>query len=409
MEINKVFDLIERNDLKSLRQLLDSGYDVNGSDRDGYSLLHMAVDFDNESVVRLLLSTEGIRVNCYTTVHRLSPIHFGAQDGKTHLVALLLDSGADINCVNHNNCSPLYFAVCANHMPTVQLLLERGADPNIIDSNGISPLLQAVSISKDLTSILLQRKAKMSDYCRELHTALLSNKVDISLAIIDSMSTPLTANRIGRSVLQNAVQHISCDDPKEAIDLIRKLIDLGEDINISNRFGTPLHILIQRNKFPNTNGADPTAEEMFKYLIGLENCDPNQFIETNSTGTPLTLAFKLNKYSFAEMLLRSGADLKSCRLNQFNYTKSADSVLKLLFYCGYPFDDSLLKQIQPSSDQQMESYRNFIDWVTIERTRIMSLKNLSRIFLRNYYQKNIHKFVHQINCPKSVKSFILFD
>ena len=88
MEINKVFDLIENNDLQTLKDVLNSGFDVNGADRDGYSLLHMAVDFDNESAVRLLLSFKNCRINSSTNYHRLSALHFGAQDGKTHLVKI---------------------------------------------------------------------------------------------------------------------------------------------------------------------------------------------------------------------------------------------------------------------------------------------------------------------------------
>ena len=293
--------------------------------------------------------------------------------------------------------------------PTVQLLLERGADPNIKDSNGISPLLQAVSINKGLTSLLFERNAQMSAYSRELHTALLSNKIQVANVILDRLSPPLSANRIGRSVLQNAVQHISCDDPKEAVDLINRLIDFGEDINICNQFGTPLHILIQRNKYTDNNGEDRTSEAIFKFLISLENCELNHFIGTNGTGTPLTLAFRLNKYVLAQTLIRAGADINKCQLNQFKYTKGADSVLNLLFLCGFRFDDSFCKESRPLKAEEMENFQNFIDWLTTERTRIMSLKNLVRIFIRNYFNKNIRKLLNETNSPKNIQSFILFE
>ena len=129
MEINKVFDLIETNDLQTLKEVLNNGMDVNRADKDGYSLLHMAVDFDNESAVRLLLSYEKCRIDRITNYHRLSPLHFAAEDGKTHLVTALLDLGADINCVNHTNCTPLYFAVCANHMPNRSIIIGKRSRP----------------------------------------------------------------------------------------------------------------------------------------------------------------------------------------------------------------------------------------------------------------------------------------
>jgi len=388
--------------------MLNNGCDVNTADKDNYTLLHMAIDFGNESAAKLLLSSSGCEVNCLTNFHELTPIHFAAQDGRTNLVMLLLDYGANIDSVNHTNCTPVYFAVCGNHMETVKLLLSRGADVNIRDANNISPLLQAVSISKTLTKLLLDNNAQMSHFCRELHTALLSNKPDIADLVLDKLSGPLTPNRIGRSPLQNACAHIS-GNPEEAVNLVRKLVSLGDDINYWNQYGTVLHILIQRSAFLSNGIEDVPAQALFKYIISLEECDLNKVVTINASGTPLTLAFKLNQYYFAELLIRAGADIKKCRLDEFRYTKNADSTLKLLFYSGYNFGDSFESRNRPISLEDSTNFGHFCLWIKTECSQIMSLRYLARIALRNFYGRRINAGVSKMQCPQSLKSFILFN
>lgn len=408
MDINKVFDLIQDNDLTQLDSVLSKGFYVNGCDADGYSLLHMAVDFDNEAAVRLLLSKDGIQVNFRTHCHRLTPLHFAAQDGHDHSVRALVESGADVNCTNHTNCTPLYLAVQANHLATARLLLDCGADPNITDTNNMSPLLHAVSISKEMTLLLLERDALMSDHCRELHTALLANKADIADALLDRLSPPLAANRIGRTPLQNAVQHLSCDDPQQAVRLIARLIQLGQDVNLCNKFGTPLHILIQRNSVHNLD-ADPTGEALFQYFLSLDNCCLDSCVAINGTGSPLTLAFRLHKYRMAEMLIRSGADVNCCQLTHFKYTRNANSALEMLSHSGFRFGEIFQTQCRPSNNQDLPYFNRFNQWLINEKNQVMSLKNLIGVLLRKCLKRPIEQTVTRLTLPSPIKAFLLLE
>lgn len=410
MESDLLFDAIEKNEIEKLEAMLSNGYDVNTGDKDNYTLLHMAIDFGNENAAKLLLSTEGCEVNCFTNFHELTPIHFAAQDGRTNLVILLLDYGANIDSVNSTNCTPLYFAVCGNHIETVKVLLSRGANVNIRDANHISPLLQAVSINKTLTKLLLDNNAEMSDYCRELHTALISNKAEIANIILDRLKGPLSPNRIGRSPLQNAVAHINVlIDFEESVNLAKKLVRLGDDVNYSNQYGTVFHILIQRSAFLNNGIQDLSAQALFKYFLSLPDSDFNKMITINGSGTPLTLAFKLNQYFFAESLIRAGADVKKCSLDEFRYTRNADLALKLLFNCGYRFEDSFTSRSRPLNDEDLPYFEQFCDWLKNESSKIMNLRHLIRIAFRKFYGSKINTIVSKLQCPEMLRLFILFD
>jgi serine/threonine protein kinase len=63
--------------------------------------------------------------------------------GQRHVVAVLLEAGANVNENDGSVGTPLYLAVTANHDALAQMLLERGADPNLAPSWGQTPLMVA--------------------------------------------------------------------------------------------------------------------------------------------------------------------------------------------------------------------------------------------------------------------------
>jgi ankyrin repeat protein len=77
-----------------------------------------------------------------------SPLIQAARAGSLDTIALLLDSGADVNLPGPTgdgwDATPLQHAILARQSGAVRLLLERGADPNrIAGPNAPAPLLLA--------------------------------------------------------------------------------------------------------------------------------------------------------------------------------------------------------------------------------------------------------------------------
>jgi ankyrin repeat protein len=71
-----------------------------------------------------------------------TPLHLAAFFGHVDIARALLDGGADVHAVSHNNLAntSLHAATAGKHPDVALLLLERGADPLRADAGGYTPL-----------------------------------------------------------------------------------------------------------------------------------------------------------------------------------------------------------------------------------------------------------------------------
>ena len=72
-----------------------------------------------------------------------TPLHCATWKGQQGVVALLLETGADVNAHNSNDhwgTTPLHAAAHANQAAIAQLLIDHGADVNAQDMTGQTPM-----------------------------------------------------------------------------------------------------------------------------------------------------------------------------------------------------------------------------------------------------------------------------
>ena len=57
-----------------------------------------------------------------------SPLHHACDNGNINSILLLIDKGAEINCIDDFNHAPINHAINRNHIEVIKLLLTKGSN-----------------------------------------------------------------------------------------------------------------------------------------------------------------------------------------------------------------------------------------------------------------------------------------
>ena len=124
-------------------------------DKDGCTLLHWAAA-NNRTAIATLLIDDGADVNATGGLLGETPLHWACRSGErwwghTHMVALLLSSGADINVKSFNGSNALHVSVkCLAVQISLQLLSSGRTDVDSINPlTGDTPLLSLLKNYSD--------------------------------------------------------------------------------------------------------------------------------------------------------------------------------------------------------------------------------------------------------------------
>ena len=110
-----LFDLVKAGDVAPVRELIESGADVNEQDENGWT-----------------------------------PLNFAAGKGNMEIVKLLLEKGADVFKVGRDERTPYLIALAAGHVETVKLLREAEKKTGRELSKGMNRTYCRAYILKDL-------------------------------------------------------------------------------------------------------------------------------------------------------------------------------------------------------------------------------------------------------------------
>ena len=103
-------------------------------------------------------------VYLFNLQNNITPLHVSAKWGRTNMVNLLLDSGADHSCTTRDGLTPLHCGARSGHDQVVDILLEKGAPVTVKTKNGLTPLhMAAQGDHADCARILLYHKAPIDE------------------------------------------------------------------------------------------------------------------------------------------------------------------------------------------------------------------------------------------------------
>ena len=215
---HNIFETARLGDLNRLVHSIRKHQQLFQTNREGQSLLHLAVLSNNIKSVLYLLN-KGLDIDGEDS-DGLTPLIIAMSHIRSLNVAiLLLDRHATLEHVSNNGHSALSVAIRNNNPEGAKVLIKRGANINIAD-NAHTPLT--------LTHTALLQYHENAQIYRDLETLLLSKgaKVDVNL------------NSLGWTPLCTTVTKVQ-DQPNS--EHIRLLLQLGADVNHRDINGrTPL-------------------------------------------------------------------------------------------------------------------------------------------------------------------------
>jgi len=194
----KFIDFAAKGYIKGLRLILNTGFDVNTSDYDGRTALHLGAGENRLDVVKYLVEQSEAKVNVEdrwggtplsdalkaknlevadylrSNGAKIVEKNYSAEmcdaafRGDLDYVRNLLRNNAEVNTTDYDGRSALHLAAAEGKQSMVQFLIEQGADPNVSDRWGGTPLKEAeANRHQDVVDILVNAGAIVAEkLCR---------------------------------------------------------------------------------------------------------------------------------------------------------------------------------------------------------------------------------------------------
>jgi ankyrin repeat protein len=164
MNINKeLFNLIKNHKYDEFKKLLNKNKDIDINLQDEYnnSLIHYAIVFNQEEIIKLLLSYE-CNID-YIDIDGKTILYYPIKYGYNNILKILLENSNHIigihihNIKDNNNNTPLHYAIIYNNHEALQILIDNDSDINSVNSEGNTPLHIAVN-NNNIDNIILLLK-----------------------------------------------------------------------------------------------------------------------------------------------------------------------------------------------------------------------------------------------------------
>lgn len=279
MQILSKKNTSEETKLESLRRYMDQGFSKNAKNKDGKTLLDLAIQYNYIKIAKFLVEEIHVTISI--------------QDSET--MKFLSEMQVDFNIQDQDGKTFLHHALEQKDLETAKLLMKKrnfkidvqdkdGRTPlHIAVQNGDTKLVQAFVARDDRVDINVQDK----DGRTPLHIAVQNGNEELMKLLIreDRIKINLS-DKDGRTSIHIAVQN----DNEELVKLLVKIKDI--DLNAQDKNGnTPVHIVVQ-------NGRRKSA-------LLKEDVKINVNLQDNLGRTPLHIAVQKGNLEMVKFLIET--------------------------------------------------------------------------------------------------------
>lgn len=153
------FRAVNIDNLRTVRQLVERGFDVNARSEQGQCALYLALREEAHQVSAWLMQWPQTDLNARNAAGE-TPLMMAALKGQVEAMRILLDKGVP---AHHDGWSPLHYAATGKSVEAVRLLLDRGAPVDALSPNGSTPLQMAARYGDERSvELLVARGADLS-------------------------------------------------------------------------------------------------------------------------------------------------------------------------------------------------------------------------------------------------------
>jgi ankyrin repeat protein len=316
--------------------------DIEARTREGDTALHLAAEYSRDDVVKYLLGKQA-KVDALNNA-KYSPLLVAVAAGRTAVVPILVEQGADLKLRAPGGNSVLHLAASAGNLEMVQklletpgievdarnddgysplavvkgpeaatALLEKGADIAWADKAGLTLLhMTAAEGDLPLMALLLEKGANANAKEKDGRTPLFWAKTPaIATALLDKGADPKVVATDGRTALFEGVTR----------GVAEVILARGGDATVKDTGGwTALHMAAKRGD---------------SELVGLllDKGAPAT-AKSNDGVTPLHLAATSGHIAVAQLLLAKGADINAAdkqKLTPLGYATKAEKKEMIAF------------------------------------------------------------------------------
>jgi uncharacterized protein len=243
---------VDHEDVGLVDRLLAAGADAKAANQEGATPLYLACVSGNVEIISKLLK-RGADVNATFLSHGETPVMMAARTGRPDAVKLLLEAGAHVDAKETmHQTTALMWAAEQGHADVIKLLVGAGADLNTQST--------VVQAKRRRGVVYKQGDDQHSGGVTALILAARQGNVDAVRVLAENGADVNKPSGDGSTAMVVAIQN-------GHYDVARLLVEKGADINKANEKGwTPLYLAIKHRNLETGTIPVPNQNQSFDFI-----------------------------------------------------------------------------------------------------------------------------------------------
>lgn len=159
LSVRDLVEVVSEGENLVLEQFLKAGYLPDSLDKNGVSLLNIAIRKGHVHIASILMDN-GVDINCISGDRGNTPLMDAAAEANTEFLVKLIKAGADLNLKSKSGQTALVLSVGRKVEASAIILIKSGADINIKDDLGMTAKKYAELFKLEKVLLLMNNEKK---------------------------------------------------------------------------------------------------------------------------------------------------------------------------------------------------------------------------------------------------------